>query len=55
MTLAGLGRQRLGGDHAGAVAPYVVAGEVPADLQRLALEPLVQLGGLGLPFERPQP
>ena len=33
----------------------VVAGEVPADLQRLALEPFVQLGGLGLTLERPQP
>ena len=54
-ALTDLGRHRLCGDHGGALAPHVVAGEIPADLQRLALEPFVQLGGLGLALERPQP
>ena len=33
----------------------VVPGQLPANLERLAFEPRVQLRGLGLPFERPQP
>jgi len=37
-----------------AVATHRVAGQLPPDLQRLALEPRVQLGRLGLALERPQ-
>ena len=54
-ALTHLGRRRLGRGHRGAVAAHVVAGQLPADLQRLALEALVQLGGLGLALERAQP
>ena len=38
----------------GLVAAQIVAGELPPRLERLALEPRVQLGGLGLALERAQ-
>ena len=34
---------------------HVVARQLPADLERLAFEPGVELGGLGLALERTQP
>jgi hypothetical protein len=46
------GRRRTERARAGAGC---VAGELPAGLDGLALDPLVQLGGLGLALERPQP
>ena len=52
---ADLGGLGLGGSHRGAVAPDVVARELPANLQRLALQPRMQLGRLGLALERAQP
>ena len=45
----------LGGGELGLVAAQIVAGELPPRLERLALEPGVQLGGLRLALERPQP
>ena len=49
------GDRRLGLGQRGGRGPCGVAGERPARLVALALEPLVQLGRLGLPLERPQP
>jgi hypothetical protein len=49
-----LGGGALGRDQRGAARAGGVAGELPAGLDGLALEALVQLGGLGLALERAQ-
>ncbi len=54
-ALADLARGPLGVGERGAAGADVVAHELPADLQRLALQALMQLGRLGLALERPQP
>src|SRR5207244_11641330 len=55
---APLARRRRGGLPLGgrrAPSTRVVARELQAGLQRLALEALVELGGVGLALERPEP
>ncbi len=46
------GLRRIGELHA--ARPERVAGELPLDLERLAVQPLVQFGGLRLAFQRSQ-
>ncbi len=50
-----LRRLGLGGGQRLALGPHVVADELPARLERLALQPGVELGRLGLALERTQP
>ena len=49
------GRELLGGVKLGATRAGEIADELPARLERLALQALVQLGRLGLALERAQP
>ncbi len=51
----GVGRRGLRLGQLFATGAQLVAGELPARLRALALEPLVQLRGFGLALERPQP
>jgi hypothetical protein len=55
LQLVRLGGRPLGDGQPRPPRPRGVARQLPARLDGLALEPLVQLGGLGLALERPQP